>query len=815
MIRKLAIAAGAVLVVFGLAAAALLFFVDANRFKPQIVQYVADRYQRTLTLDGDLALSLFPRLALALPRTTLSEPRAAAAEAARLGSARVSVKLLPLLRGEVVAERITIDGLRARVERRADGTLSVDDLLGRAGSPGEAAAAARQAPATAPGDRPAADGTVLPRIHIGGVTLSDAQFVLDDRVSGRAVTLGRMSLQTGRLANQVVTPVTLSLAFAATQPKAGGEMTLKADAALDLDAGLYGLRSVDLTLKGSHETTVVDAARLRLAALDADPRAGSIALSGLELTGAGRLGADAFEARITAPRLAIAERGSSGDTVQATLKLSGVAPATRRIDARIDAAGIGGTTSALQIAKLAVDASSSDGARKITANLATPVSANLTAGVYRIGALAGTVTIADPAIPTGSSRIDISGTATADTTRATASAELRAKADGTTLAATVGVTDYARPGSRIAFDVNADALDVDRYLPPAPAASAGVGPPAAGPAGAGAAGAGPAGGGTGTASADRPIDLSVLHAIALDGRLSVGRLKARGIQATDVKLTLKAADGRLEAAPITAALYGGRLAAKGSVRAAPIGSAAAGSAAAGSAAAARLNRLSIDADLTGVSIGPLLKDVADRDLLEGRGNVRLALVTLGGTVDAMKRALDGTGAVALRDGSVKGINLGETIRSARNLLQGGRGESRPSDPTQKTDFTELSVSFAVADGVATSSDLDVKSPLLRIGGGGRADLVAGSLDYTVRASVVGTSAGQGGRELDDLRGVTIPVRLTGRFEALAWNIDWATAGREALKSRAATELKERLKTDELEDKAKERLGDALKGLFRR
>ena len=28
-------------------------------------------------------------------------------------------------------------------------------------------------------------------------------------------------------------------------------------------------------------------------------------------------------------------------------------------------------------------------------------------------------------------------------------------------------------------------------------------------------------------------------------------------------------------------------------------------------------------------------------------------------------------------------------------------------------------------------------------------------------------------------------------------------------------LKERLKTDELEDKAKERLGDALKGLFRR
>ena len=77
------------------------------------------------------------------------------------------------------------------------------------------------------------------------------------------------------------------------------------------------------------------------------------------------------------------------------------------------------------------------------------------------------------------------------------------------------------------------------------------------------------------------------------------------------------------------------------------------------------------------------------------------------------------------------------------------------------------------------------------------------------------STGQGGKDLENLRGVTIPVRLTGPFDQLAWQLDWESAGKEALKSRAKEELKERLKTDDLEGKAREKAGEALKGLFNR
>ena len=281
-------------------------------------------------------------------------------------------------------------------------------------------------------------------------------------------------------------------------------------------------------------------------------------------------------------------------------------------------------------------------------------------------------------------------------------------------------------------------------------------------------------------------------------------MQARGIKATDLNVVMKAAKGKLDVAPISAALYGGRLAAKAGVKA---GATPAG------------NRIDASVDLTGIAIGPLLKDVADKDLLEGRGNVKLVLDTGGAGVQAMKRGLDGTAAVDLRDGAIKGINLGETIRSARSLLQGGQSETRAADASKKTDFTAMTVSFVIKDGIATSNDLDLRSPLIRVGGEGRADIGASRLDYTVRASVVATSSGQGGKELADLNGVTIPVRLAGPFDNLGWEIDWQTAGKEALKSRATSELKERLKTDELEQKAKEKLGDklgdSLKGLFKR
>jgi len=770
------------------AAVALATLVDANRFKPQIERFVQERYQRNLRLDGDLDLTVFPKIALTLPRATLSDRRGTG-EAASIAGAKVGVALLPLLRGEIVADKVTVQGLKATIERRVDGSLSIDDLVG-ADEPAAMPARPGANDQPSPPLKPSEPSGTLPRFDLGGFAITGGQVTFRDQQAGRTVTVDQLTVDTGRIANQSETPVTLNLTFAGTQPEAAGKLSLKALAQIDLDRKIYGAKDVEATLEASSGTRRLDAAHIRLTNVSTDPARMTVDLLGLAIDARGKLDADVFEAKVAAPRLALTETSARGETLQAAVQLSG----SRVLQANIEARGLGGAARSLTLDRLALEASTRQGLQAVQAKLATPVKADMSSGAFELSGLSGSVSIEDPGLPLKAATVDLSGTMSGNAQEETLSADLKAKSLDTTLLAKVQVNGFSQP--KVVVDLNADQLDLDRFVPAAPAGG-GAGSVSAGENG------GPAAGGKTPRSpgADAPIDLSLLSDLDVSGSLSVGRLRARGVAMSDLRAKLKAAQGRLDADPVSAALYGGRLAATTVVQA-------------GATPAA--NRIDAHADLDGISIGPLLRDVAAKDLLEGQGNLKLVLNTAGGSVDAMKRNLDGRAALALRNGAIKGINLGESIRSARSLLRGGgQPETKPSDASKQTDFTELDVSFTIADGIASSTDLDVKSPLLRIGGEGRADLIASRLDYTVRASVVGTSTGQGGKDLADVRGLTVPVRLTGPFDKLDWQIDWETAGREALKGRAAAELRERLKTDDIEGKARDRVNDALKGLFKR
>lgn len=72
--------------------------------------------------------------------------------------------------------------------------------------------------------------------------------------------------------------------------------------------------------------------------------------------------------------------------------------------------------------------------------------------------------------------------------------------------------------------------------------------------------------------------------------------------------------------------------------------------------------------------------------------------------------------------------------------------------------------------MARNDDLSMKSPFIRLGGAG--DIGADRMDYLARASVVATAGGQGGKELDHLKGLTVPVRVSGSFDRLAYGIDF-------------------------------------------
>ena len=330
------------------------------------------------------------------------------------------------------------------------------------------------------------------------------------------------------------------------------------------------------------------------------------------------------------------------------------------------------------------------------------------------------------------------------------------------------------------FDASIDRINLDRYLGAAdkPAAK-------------------PAAEKAPSKDADTPVDLSALKGINAKGRLQVGALDVRGLKLAEVNTQVNAANGRVAVAPHSAKLYDGSFSGELTVD-------------------ANKNSVSLKEQLQNVSIGPILRDFASQDRLEGRGNVAMDVTTAGATVNAMKRALNGTAKVQLRDGAVKGINIGEVLRKARSALggsppQAAAGENAGGKP--QTDFTELSASFTIKNGIAHNEDLDAKAPAFRLGGAGDINIPASTLDYVVKASIVATSQGQGGRERDDVAGLTVPVKLSGSFDDLKYQVDVRAVAGQAAKSQVGAKVKEQIEQNR--GKLEERIGDKLKGLLGR
>jgi len=327
----------------------------------------------------------------------------------------------------------------------------------------------------------------------------------------------------------------------------------------------------------------------------------------------------------------------------------------------------------------------------------------------------------------------------------------------------------------IQFDLALDRLNVDQVL----GAEKGKAP----------AGAGAPAGGT-----EEPIDLSALKGLNLKGSLKIEEFVASNVKLEKLNVGVQAALGRVEVNPLAASLYQGNLAGSASVN-------------------ANNQRFSLKGQLDGVAIGPLLRDALNNDLLEGRGNVALDVQTGGNTVSAMKKALAGSVRLTLRDGALKGINLEETIRKARSLARSKPAAEQKAERAERTDLTELGASFLIKNGVAHNDDLSAKSPLLRLAGSGDVDIGAGTIDYLAKVSIVGSSGGQGGREAGDLRGVTVPVKITGTLDAPRFRADLRAAAGDAAREKL-DEKKEQVK-EQIKEKAKERAKDRLKDLLRR
>lgn len=493
-----------------------------------------------------------------------------------------------------------------------------------------------------------------------------------------------------------------------------------------------------------------------------EPARRHYAFDGLEAEAAGRLATLADATLKVAGKADVVLQPLRLDLAGLQLTLKG-RPAGGQLEASVAVPQLQLGETTVRGQQIALKATLQQAGRQTAAELSLPAFEGRTPK-FSVPALQARFSVTDGALKLGG---QFKGGLAADLDAERVDLQLAGTLDDSRLDAKLGLAGFSKPALR--FDVDVDRLDADRYRPPAAPAAAASAPEA-------------------------PLDFSALAALNATGSLKVGTLRAAGLKAERLRVDLKAAGGRLALAPLSAELYGGRT--TGSV----------------TLQAASPPRVAIAQTLTDVNIAPLLNDLAGRDTLEGRGDVTLDVTTQGSTVSAMKKALAGSARLALRDGAVKGFNIAQAIRGAKARLglasgaaaaQGGTGSQ-----AERTDFSEFGGSFRIAQGVAHTDDLAAKSPLLRVGAVGDVDLAASQLDMLVRATVVATLQGQGGPELQALRGQTVPVRLFGPFTAIDYKVDLAGM------AEAAAREKIEQKKDAVEQKAKEKLGEKLKGLFR-
>ena len=749
---------------------------DPNDYKPQIIKLVQEKKQRTLSIPGEIKLTFFPKIGADLGRISISEHKSDATFAS-MESARVSLALIPLFSKRFVVDRIKIDGLAANLKRYKDGSTNFDDLLVK--------------------DEQQSESGQQVKFAIDGVSISNANVSFDDQRASRKLELSKLNLMTGEIANGKSSKFDLSTNLRSNNPSLDAQVAIKSGFNLDLEQKHYVLNGLDAELKGQAAGYSDVAVHLQGNG-DLKSVANQFTVQDLKLSATGKQAAETLEVQLTAPKLALTDQKVSGGTISGEVKMS---EPGRNLEASLAAPSFEGTPQSFTIPSLAVDARLKQGELNAQAKLAgtisgdvdkllftspqlslnldgkqgatamkgaltTPLAANLKSQVIELAKISADFVLPNPA--GGSLALKATGNASLNLSKQTLSAALDGKLDQSTITAKFGLNKFSPPV--YTFNIAIDQIDADRYMKKSTAAAT------------------PAKGG-----AETPIDLSALKDLNAHGTLKIGALKVANIKASNVRLDIHAAGGKIDVNPLAANLYQGSLA--GSL----------------SLAAAAPPRFVVKQQLSNVAIGPLLKDAIDKDPIEGRGNVRLDISTQGATVSALKKGLNGTARLDLRDGAVRGVNIAETIRNAKATLSAVKGDqqSGTASANAKTDFSELSGSFRLTNGVAHNDDLSAKSPLLRVGGNGDINIPNSSLDYTVRATIVPSLQGQGGQELQGLKGVTIPVHLDGPLTAMNWKVDF-TAMAQGLAKQKIDEKKE-----EMKGKVQEKLQDKLKGLFGR
>jgi AsmA protein len=173
-------------------------------------------------------------------------------------------------------------------------------------------------------------------------------------------------------------------------------------------------------------------------------------------------------------------------------------------------------------------------------------------------------------------------------------------------------------------------------------------------------------------------------------------------------------------------------------------------------------RLAQELSVQGVRANDFLRDAFGFENLEGVADVTLNWSGQGATPDALINSLDGRVTLTTREGALRGVDLGGVARTIRNAFNGNL-----VNPNARTRFSNLTGTFAIADGIMATDDFRVQLPDLRVDTLGLINLGAQTMNVRITP-----------RE----GGIAVPFVVRGAWSRLDYNSDLRGRERPAIEA---------------------------------
>ncbi len=771
LIKKLSLVLLSIIAIVVLAVVALIAFVNPNQFKPLIVEQVEAQTGLTMHIEGDIEWQFFPSFGLSLGKTLIDNPDGFSAEHLfSVNEVAVSVSVMPLLDDHLYIEEVVLDNAVFNYEMNKNKESNIDAVLAKLQTQPESVEAdstVAQEPASqeSVSQEQATQEPTNWSIAVAGVAINDSRFRLLDNSSDMDSELTINKLQLSEFAFDEWAKLELSVQGRLNQQNfyAEGHSELKLDEAI-----------ASPQLRATHLEVGYDDANIKVSPLVVDlPQFGYDAWHPLTIT----MKAETTDKQAIAVDGQFSVHVASQDFALQLKELT--------VNASVDSEEVKLSKANLSIPfvelgkpmdiALALEGEVPD--LTFSAELKTQLNVDEAVTAVKMADIDLNSQLKGATLPRES--IDIAFQGALDAVLDPMNVSVRwsklaideLQFDGNVTA------DLAGKVPSITYLLRSPNVDVDKWIV---AETKEVAPENDSSKSSSASSSSTV---LSQTEAVEP-DLSALSSLNVAGRTEFKKLKASNVEMSNFVSDIVLNNGILNIKQLKANMYEGSYALTANLN-----------------STKKAPTYNAQYKINQIQVKPLMMAVAESDIIEGRVNVAGDVKGASLIPDNLMKNVQGKAKLKFTDGAINGINVAQIIRDSYAKIKGN--SSSYQSETKQTDFSALEGDIQFKQGVVTTNNMSLQSPLLRVLTTGKANYIQQNVDMLAKASVVGTLEGQGGQGIDDLKDLTIPLTIKGSWQDPSFGVDFS----------ALKELELERNKAKLEEKAKKEAERGLEKLL--